>query len=162
MLIPILLAILAIIAVGAAGFALVPSALGNSRAEKRLKAYQGDLRVSRREIDANRTRDARRKTVQQALKAQTEELNAKKRVKLPDLIFQAGMTISPGAFIRNSIIFGVVLFMFPGPGALAIVWWIAAYAVLVGIVLVALSFRLRRWGHGPERQFPMGGLPHAP
>ncbi|MCR6637325.1 type II secretion system F family protein [Devosia sp.] len=111
MLIAILLAVLAIIAVGAAGFALVPSALGNSRADKRLKAYQGDIRTTRRELDVNRTRDARRKTVQQALKAQTDELNAKKRVTLPDLIFQAGMTISPGAFIRNSCIFGAGLFV---------------------------------------------------
>lgn len=111
MLIAILLAVLAVIAVGAAGFALVPSALGNSRADKRLKAYQGDIRTSRRELDVNRTRDARRKTVQQALKAQTDELNAKKRVTLPDLIFQAGMTISPGAFIRNSCIFGAGLFV---------------------------------------------------
>jgi tight adherence protein B len=111
MLVAILLAVLAIVAVGAAGFALVPSALGNTRADKRLKAYQGDVRASRRELDADRTRDARRKTVQQALKAQTDELNARKRVKLPDLIFQAGMTISPGAFIRNSVIFGGVLFI---------------------------------------------------
>ncbi|CAN7150438.1 type II secretion system F family protein [Devosia sp. LjRoot3] len=111
MLIAILLAVLAIIAVGAAGFALVPSALGSSRADKRLKAYQGDIRTTRRELDVNRTRDARRKTVQQALKAQTDELNAKKRVTLPDLIFQAGMTISPGAFIRNSCIFGAGLFV---------------------------------------------------
>lgn len=111
MLIAILLAVLAVIAVGAAGFALVPSALGNSRADKRLKAYQGDIRTTRRELDVNRTRDARRKTVQQALKAQTDELNAKKRVTLPDLIFQAGMTISPGAFIRNSCIFGAGLFV---------------------------------------------------
>ncbi|MET0439880.1 MAG: type II secretion system F family protein [Devosia sp.] len=111
MLTTILLAVLAVIAVGAAGFALVPSALGNTRADKRLKAYQGDIRTTRRELDVNRTRDARRKTVQQALKAQTDELNAKKRVKLPDLIFQAGMTIAPGAFIRNSCIFGAGLFV---------------------------------------------------
>ncbi|MGV3576599.1 MAG: type II secretion system F family protein [Devosia sp.] len=111
MLVAILFAVLAIIAVGAAGFALVPSALGNSRADKRLKAYQGDIRASRRELDVNRTRDARRKSVQQALKAQTDELNARKRVTLPDLIFQAGMTISPGAFIRNSCIFGGGLFV---------------------------------------------------
>jgi len=47
--------------------------------------------------------------VQQALKSQTDALNAKKRVKLPQLLFQAGMTIKPAAFIRNSIIFGVVV-----------------------------------------------------
>ena len=106
----LLLIILAMVAVGAAGFALVPSALGDSRADKRRKAFQGDLRVNRLEIDAARSRDQRRKTVQQALKTQTDALNAKKRITLTQLLFQAGMTIKPAAFIRNSIIMGVVLF----------------------------------------------------
>lgn len=111
MLMPILLTVLAIIAVGAAGFALVPSALGSSRAQKRLKTYRGDMRANRRELDDNRTRDARRKTVQSALKAQADELTAKKRLTLPAMIFQAGMTITPAAYIRNSVIFGIVLFI---------------------------------------------------
>ena len=105
----ILLVILAMITVGAAGFALVPSALGGGRAEKRRKALQGDMRINRLEASAARSRDDRRKSVQQALKSQTDALNAKKRVKLPQLLFQAGMTIKPAAFIRNSIIFGVVV-----------------------------------------------------
>ena len=105
----ILLVLLAMVTVGAAGFALVPSALGGGRAEKRRKALQGDLRINRLEASAARTRDDRRKSVQQALKSQTEALNAKKRVTLPQLLFQAGMTIRPAAFIRNSIIFGVVV-----------------------------------------------------
>lgn len=105
----ILLVILAMITVGAAGFALVPSALGGGRAEKRRKALQGDIRVNRLEASAARNRDERRKSVQQALKSQTDALNARKRVKLPQLLFQAGMTIKPAAFIRNSIIFGVVV-----------------------------------------------------
>jgi tight adherence protein B len=105
----ILLVILAMVTVGAAGFALVPSALGSGRAEKRRKALQGDIRVNRLEIDAARSRDERRKSVQQALKSQTDALNAKKRVSLPQLLFQAGMTTKPATFIRNSIIFGVVI-----------------------------------------------------
>ncbi|WP_332688959.1 type II secretion system F family protein [Devosia sp.] len=105
----ILLVILAMITVGAAGFALVPSALGGGRADKRRKALQGDIRVNRLEVDAARSREDRRKSVQQALKSQTDALNAKKRIRLPQLLFQAGMTIKPAAFIRNSIIFGVVV-----------------------------------------------------
>lgn len=111
MILAITLAILAIIAVGAAGLAFVPSVLGNSRADKRLKAYQGDLRTTRRELDVSRTRDQRRKTVQLALKTQSDALNAKKRVSLTDLLFQAGMTIPIGVFIRNSVIFGGALFV---------------------------------------------------
>ncbi|SMQ58387.1 tight adherence protein B [Devosia lucknowensis] len=107
----LLLVILFAITIGAAGFALVPSALGNKRAEARMKAFQGDIRANRQSADANRVRENRRKNVQQALKSQTDELNAKKRLSLSDLIFQSGMTIKPATFIRNSIIFGVALFL---------------------------------------------------
>jgi tight adherence protein B len=107
----LLLVALFVVTIGAAGFALVPSALGNKRAQQRMKAFRGDIRANRREADANRTREDRRKSVQKALKSQAEELNAKKRVSLSDMIFQAGMTIRPGTFIRNSVIFGAGLFV---------------------------------------------------
>ncbi len=106
-----LLLVLFAITIGAAGFALVPSALGNKRAQARMKAFQGDIRANRRDADANRTRENRRKNVQQVLKSQTDELNARKRLTLENLIFQAGMTIKPATFIRNSVIFGAGLFV---------------------------------------------------
>ncbi|MBS3849931.1 type II secretion system F family protein [Devosia sp. J2-20] len=108
---PLVIAILAMIVVGAVGFALVPSAIGGGRAEQRLKSFQGDIRVNRLENDAARTRDQRRKELQQTLKSQTAALNQKKRVSLKQLLFQAGMTIKPAAFIRNSVIFGAVAFV---------------------------------------------------
>lgn len=130
----ILLVILAMVTVGAAGFALVPSALGGGRAEKRRKALQGDMRVNRLEANAARSRDERRKSVQQALKSQTNALNARKRVALPQLLFQAGMTIKPAAFIRNSIIFGVavlvILILVQVPIYLAPVFAVAAAYLL--------------------------------
>lgn len=42
-----------------------------------------------------------------------------------------------------AVVFGVVLVVAPGAGALALVWIIATYAVLVGILLLVLAFRLR-------------------
>jgi uncharacterized membrane protein HdeD (DUF308 family) len=48
-----------------------------------------------------------------------------------------------------SVLFGVALFLMPGAGALALIWLIAIYAILFGVVTLAFAFRLRRHkGHG--------------
>ena len=43
-----------------------------------------------------------------------------------------------------SVLFGVVLLVAPGPGAVGLIWMIAAYAVVFGVLLVMLSFRLKK------------------
>jgi uncharacterized membrane protein HdeD (DUF308 family) len=45
-----------------------------------------------------------------------------------------------------SVALGVLLVLFPGPGALALVLWIGAYALVTGVLLIALAFKLRSWG----------------
>ena len=56
-----------------------------------------------------------------------------------------------------SIIFGALVVLFPGPGALAVTMWIGAYALVLGIVLVALAFRLRAMRPKRTRTGPTTG-----
>jgi uncharacterized membrane protein HdeD (DUF308 family) len=40
---------------------------------------------------------------------------------------------------------GMVLVIWPGPGALSLVWVIGAYALISGLLLIGLGFRLWNW-----------------
>jgi uncharacterized membrane protein HdeD (DUF308 family) len=42
-----------------------------------------------------------------------------------------------------SIVFGVLMLTFPGAGALAVIWWIGAFAMALGVVLITLAFKVR-------------------
>jgi uncharacterized membrane protein HdeD (DUF308 family) len=55
-----------------------------------------------------------------------------------------------------SIIFGVLLVLYPSAGALVLVWWIGAFALVFGILLMIAGFRLRRLSHAFAE-----GLAHA-
>jgi uncharacterized membrane protein HdeD (DUF308 family) len=45
-----------------------------------------------------------------------------------------------------SIIFGVLVALQPNAGAVAIVWTIGVYALVFGVTLIALAFRVRSLG----------------
>ena len=51
------------------------------------------------------------------------------------LLFLAGLA---------SVVFGGVIVAHPGAGALSIIWLIGSYAVLFGVALLLLAFKLRR------------------
>jgi uncharacterized membrane protein HdeD (DUF308 family) len=44
-----------------------------------------------------------------------------------------------------SVLFGVILLFQPAAGALALIWLIGAWAVVSGILLMILAFRMRNW-----------------
>jgi len=43
-----------------------------------------------------------------------------------------------------SVLFGIIMFVQPGAGALAVIWVIAAYAIVFGILLIWLGLRLKK------------------
>jgi uncharacterized membrane protein HdeD (DUF308 family) len=64
-----------------------------------------------------------------------------------------------------SIVFGVLVFLFPGAGALALVWLISFYAVLSGVLFLTVGFRARsaaraRLGAAPRHPEGQHGLQH--
>jgi uncharacterized membrane protein HdeD (DUF308 family) len=60
-----------------------------------------------------------------------------------------------------SVAFGALLVTFPGAGALAVVIWIGAWALVFGVVLVALSLRLRALRSRQTHLAPTGAVPTA-
>jgi uncharacterized membrane protein HdeD (DUF308 family) len=44
-----------------------------------------------------------------------------------------------------SILFGVILLFQPAAGALALIWLIGAWALVFGLLLMVLAFRMRNW-----------------
>jgi uncharacterized membrane protein HdeD (DUF308 family) len=67
-------------------------------------------------------------------------------IRLRRMIANEWLMVVAGA---ASIVFGLILFVFPGAGALSLVWLIGVYSLAFGILLIMLAWRLR-------------GMPHAP
>jgi uncharacterized membrane protein HdeD (DUF308 family) len=53
-----------------------------------------------------------------------------------------------------SITFGILVFLFPGAGALAMVWLISVYAIATGILLLAVALRVRARAKPASRKPP--------
>ena len=62
-----------------------------------------------------------------------------------------------------SVLFGLALVVYPGAGALAVIWLIGAYAIASGVLLIVLGFRLRSWAQPASRiaTSPSGEAPTA-
>jgi len=75
-------------------------------------------------------------------------------VRLRKLISHEWMLAIGGAL---SIAFGLLMFYRPVAGGLAVVWWLGAYALMFGVMMIVLGFRLRRVAH-PRAQIPTEGM----
>jgi uncharacterized membrane protein HdeD (DUF308 family) len=64
-------------------------------------------------------------------------------VRLRRVLNNEWMLILAGAL---SIVFGLILAIFPGEGAVGLVWLIGIYAIIFGIALFVLALRLRGLG----------------
>ncbi len=60
-----------------------------------------------------------------------------------------------------SIAFGALLLVVPGAGALALLWLIAVFAMMLGILLIGLGLRLDRWRRACEGTLHGGTPSHA-
>jgi uncharacterized membrane protein HdeD (DUF308 family) len=64
-------------------------------------------------------------------------------IRLRKEIDNEWLLIAGGAL---SVLFGVLVLLLPGAGALALVWIIGSYAIVYGVILVSLALRLRKHG----------------
>jgi uncharacterized membrane protein HdeD (DUF308 family) len=58
-----------------------------------------------------------------------------------------------------SVIWGILLIVWPLIGAVVLTWWIAAYALFFGVALLVLAFRLR--GRRRDPVAPSGAMPRG-
>jgi len=61
-----------------------------------------------------------------------------------------------------SIVFGVLVTIAPIAGALVIALWVGAYALVTGVLMIVLGFRLRSWAKGHRETGPHGAESFAP
>jgi uncharacterized membrane protein HdeD (DUF308 family) len=65
-------------------------------------------------------------------------------IKLRKEIDNEWMLILGGAL---SVLFGLIVLIAPGAGALGLIWAIASYSIVFGILFIALALRLREHSH---------------
>ncbi len=142
---PIVLGILIFICVGALGVAFVPSMAGSGRADKRIKALHGSSLGKSAADKLSKGKEDRRRSMQQAVAEQLKSNGKKKkRIPLQTQLHQAGLKIDKAAFIRNSMILAIVVFV--------ICFIFGAPLLYAAIFAVAGGYLLPRWYLGRRKK----------
>ena len=63
-------------------------------------------------------------------------------IELRNVIDDEWWLILDGAF---SVLFGILLFIMPGTGAVALIWLIALFAIAYGILMVGFAFKVKKF-----------------
>jgi len=66
-------------------------------------------------------------------------------IQLRRVLSNEWLLIASGA---ASLIFGVIAAIFPGAGILALLWFVAAWSIVLGVLLIVLALQLRQMAHG--------------
>jgi len=66
-------------------------------------------------------------------------------IQLRRMLNNEWLLIASGA---ASLIFGLIAAVFPGAGILALLWFVAAWSIILGVFLVVLALQLRQLSHG--------------
>ena len=86
----------------------------------------------------------------------TGALEIASAIKLRRVIEHEWLLAIAGAL---SIAFGGLMFYRPLAGGVAVVWWLGAYALLFGVMMIGVGFRLRGLQRRASRhELPTGGL----
>jgi len=85
----------------------------------------------------------------------TGALEIASAIKLRKVIAREWLLGIAGAL---SIAFGLLMVYRPLAGGLAVVWWLGAYALITGVMMIGLGFRLRSYARAHRGELPAEGL----
>lgn len=148
----LLVAVLAFVAIGGAGFALTGGGQPTT-ANKRVKAVAGSAKVDRRKQAVDMATLKRKQTTQEALRelSANEKKSRQRRLSVKGLIAQAGINLSPTMFWVFSGVAGAVLalagLIIQGPIGAAMGFFIGMFGLPRWFLHVLVSGRQKKFSN---------------
>jgi tight adherence protein B len=146
-------AVLAVVAIGGAGFVFAGGDNQPATATKRVKAVAGTAKVDRRKQAVEVAAQKRRQSTQEALKelASTEKQSRRRRFSIKGQIAQAGINLSPAVFWMMAAGLGAVLalvgFLVQGPIGAAMGFFIGLLGLPRWILSMLVGGRQKKFAN---------------